>query len=936
MHSGGPRSSAGGSNSEYSAFTVRTESDDEQTELSYGNNNFSQRLMHNGSNEALQSGNSVEDQGASKEHKKSWTQRRFSVQHILFIILANTTIFLAIGGIFMVYQRVAIPFAVQEKSESKQSIGRNLTEPCFTYEGVLRGEYFPNVGSMDWIAHPTDSNIDGLQIERLIGTIMISSISDSNWFRILANKEDLNSAFGGKDFSYNSYKVSPDWEFILFETNHKKIWRHSYTSEYYVYNIKSKALKLLTTYKSDKVQMAQWAPKGHKISFVIENNLYLSDTETIIQVTDTGSPSVFNGVSDWIYEEEVLEDSLAHWWSPDAESIAYLSLNDTDVPIFTYSLYHAENHTNVYPEDIKLHYPKAGYTNPTVAVYVYHPDFKSQQPKSEFNHIEAFHNTAAGKAPMQVAIPEPRFNSDDVFVTQVTWTTTTHSNLLIRTMNRVQDHMRVYLSKIDGPESQNTGVHTTMTREWNTNEKDGDGSWIDTTHQLTYVEPNTSLGLPEGYIDFVQNGDYLHLGYFTPLSAAVPKVFLTNGTWDVLDNTVSIDSKKGLLYYSSTANSSTQKNTYSIRLSDIIAVSTHGSLETPVSQPITQGHWNVLDESIKKQGQRDGSYTTSLSPGGNYIFVSYNGPSYPWSVVRRVDPSTLRVDPNFEKVISKNTDLAKKYASCGLPTVRYTTIKVGDYELNAKEIRPPNFDENAKNKYGVLFQVYGGPNSQLVTQDYSSDWHNAIAAQTSEPDMPFIVMVVDGRGTAHKGRSFRTVISRQLGTVEAQDQIKAAKYMQSLPYVNPDRIAIWGWSFGGHLTLRCLEAAPEVFKVGMSVAPVTNWRLYDSAYTERYLKTPQMNPHGYDDTRIHNYSSFHKTRLLIQHGTGDDNVHFQNTLDFVDRLQNANVKTFDMAVYTDSDHSIYTDNARSILYNRLTKFLFSSFKEIEAGSSSQK
>ncbi|KAJ2640705.1 Dipeptidyl peptidase 4 [Coemansia sp. RSA 1287] len=249
--------------------------------------------------------------------------------------------------------------------------------------------------------------------------------------------------------------------------------------------------------------------------------------------------------------------------------------------------------------------------------------------------------------------------------------------------------------------------------------------------------------------------------------------------------------------------------------------------------------------------------------------------------------------------------------------------------MNAMATYPPNFDRSAKAKYGVLIHVYGGPNSQQVSQAFSLDWMSALASQRDVPDMPWIIVRVDGRGTGYRGRRFRSAISRQLGLLEPADQAAAARHFQSQTFVNPHRMAIWGWSYGGYTTARAIERHSDVFRVGMSVAPVSSWRFYDSVYTERYMKTPQANDAGYDASTIANVTGFRSARFLVQHGSGDDNVHLQNTMALADLLESNNVPGFEMAVYPDSDHSIYTHGVRPALYARMVNFLFRSFHELE-------
>ena len=235
--------------------------------------------------------------------------------------------------------------------------------------------------------------------------------------------------------------------------------------------------------------------------------------------------------------------------------------------------------------------------------------------------------------------------------------------------------------------------------------------------------------------------------------------------------------------------------------------------------------------------------------------------------------------------------------------------------MNGWMIKPVDFDP-AK-KYPVLMHVYGGPGSQTVKNDFMGFnyfWHQMLAQKG------YIVVSIDNRGTGGRGEAFKKCTYGQLGKLEAEDQIAGAKYLGTQSYVDKDRIGIWGWSFGGYMTSLCLATGDGVFKMGIAVAPVTTWRFYDTIYTERYLKTPQLNPSGYDDNSPIQHGKTFKGNYLLVHGTADDNVHFQNSVDWSSALINAN-KPFDMAYYPNKNHGIYGGPTRFHLYNKMTDFV---------------
>ena len=213
--------------------------------------------------------------------------------------------------------------------------------------------------------------------------------------------------------------------------------------------------------------------------------------------------------------------------------------------------------------------------------------------------------------------------------------------------------------------------------------------------------------------------------------------------------------------------------------------------------------------------------------------------------------------------------------------------------------------------------VYGGPGAQTVTNQY--DGFNYFYYQTLA-NQGYIIASVDNRGTGARGRDFRTVTYQELGKYEVEDQISTAKYLQSLSYVDGDRIGIWGWSYGGYMSSLCITKGAEVFKMAIAVAPVTNWRFYDSIYTERYMRTPQENPDGYDNNSPINHVGKLEGKYLLIHGGADDNVHLQNTMRMTEALVQAN-KQFDLFIYPDKNHGISGGNTRFHLYTKMTNFI---------------
>ena len=220
-------------------------------------------------------------------------------------------------------------------------------------------------------------------------------------------------------------------------------------------------------------------------------------------------------------------------------------------------------------------------------------------------------------------------------------------------------------------------------------------------------------------------------------------------------------------------------------------------------------------------------------------------------------------------------------------------------------------------KYPVLFDIYGGPGSQTVHNQYDGyvgAWHQLLVQKG------YVVVSVDNRGTGARGRDFKKTTQLQLGKLETEDQIAAARYLASLPWVDAGRIGIWGWSFGGYLSTSCILKGNDVFKMAMAVAPVTNWKWYDTAYTERFMRTTKDNAKGYEDNSPVNFANQLRGDYLICHGVTDDNVHWQQTTEMINALIKAN-KQFETYYYPNRNHGIYGKNATRHLFTKLTEFV---------------
>ena len=354
---------------------------------------------------------------------------------------------------------------------------------------------------------------------------------------------------------------------------------------------------------------------------------------------------------------------------------------------------------------------------------------------------------------------------------------------------------------------------------------------------------------------------------------------LTKGNWDVT-SVYGYDETKKILYYQSAEASPLQR--------DIYALDAKGK-----KTRLTDG-----------KGTHEGSFTSTFS-----YFVD--------NASSNENPNTLTLRSSVGtsvRVIERNTQLAEKFKALQLPKKEFFNFTTTEnVKLNGWMLKPLNFDPSKK--YPVLLVQYSGPSSQEVLDKWDIDWEYYLSTKD------YVVVCVDGRGTNARGAEFRKCIYQQLGMLETKDQIETAKFLGQQSFIDKNRIGIWGWSYGGYMTLMAMTTGEKVFKTGISVAPVTDWRLYNSAYAERYMRRPQENFRGYEQSSVFPRVGKLEGNLLLVHGTADDNVHAQNSMLLTDSLV-ASDKQFEMQLYTDKNHSILGTQARRHLFTRMSEFLF--------------
>lgn len=422
-------------------------------------------------------------------------------------------------------------------------------------------------------------------------------------------------------------------------------------------------------------------------------------------------------------------------------------------------------------------------------------------------------------------------------------------------------------------------------------------TWIDAETGFSDLDVGQITYLKDGkhFVWISEKDGYRHL--YLHQNDGTPVRPLTQGQWEVADFH---GIANGQVYFTGTLAHPTQRQLY----------------RYPMQSPNGTGPVQI--------SQGAGWHNINMSSDYSHYIDTYSNVSSPTTVTLH------RIDGQPVKVLQDNADLAETLNAYALPEPEFITVPgaAGD-ELNAWIIKPSNFNPNQT--YPLLLYVYGGPGSQTVRNAWGDTrqlWHTMLAEE-----LGIIVASVDNRGTGARGRAFKTATYKQLGVLEAQDQVAAAKHLGSMPYIDAERMAIWGWSYGGFMTLMSMMSGdgPDTFKAGVSVAPVSDWRQYDTIYTERFMSTPQKNEAGYEAGAPVNYADRLKAdqRLLMVHGDLDDNVHFQNFVHMVDALQKAN-KQFDLMMYPGRNHGIYGGNTRLHLHTKITDFLKTHLKDKNA------
>ncbi|XP_043930712.1 prolyl endopeptidase FAP isoform X2 [Protopterus annectens] len=670
---------------------------------------------------------------------------------------------------------------------------------------------------------------------------------ESGTTKDILNKTTLDSVNATYAF------FSHDLKYALLQCNYVKVWRYSYTATFHIYDLKQSVF-ITENPLPTKIQNIVWSPVGHKLAYVWKNNVFLKlePNSPSVQVTKNGEYNkIYNGIPDWVYEEEMFGSSNALWWSPSARFVAYAEFNDTDVPAIEYSFYGDMQ----YPETIHIPYPKAGSNNPIVRVFV----VDSQ------NVMET--------SVREIQVPSMLASSDH-YLSWVTWVT--DERISVKWVKRIQNVSMLAIYDL----KENSNWECPQNQQHIETSKTG---WIGVFFPSVpwFSSDNVSY-----YEIFSDKAGYKHIYYINgSMENAVP---LTTGKWEVIYIVMLTDDS---LYYIS--------NEFQDRPSTRHIFKLNLKKNNPKAECIT---CILRDERCKY-------YTASFSKFGKYYILNCYGPGVPiFTLHHSKDNKELEILEDNKNL----TELLKRYH---MPTVERNTIEVNGLTLWYQMILPPNFDK--RKKYPLLIYTYAGPGTQLVRETYLNTWEVYLASTEG-----IIVASVDGRGSSNRGDHIMHAVYRRLGTYEIEDQISATKKFIEMGFIDKEKVAIWGWSYGGYVTSLALSAGTGVFKCGMAVAPVSDWRYYASIYTERYmgLPTESDNLEAYENSTVMSRAqNFRMVDYLLIHGTADDNVHFQQAAQISKALVEAQVD-FQAMWYTDKDHGL-PGLALNHVYIHMTHFL---------------
>uniref|UniRef100_A0A8C0UEV1 A-type potassium channel modulatory protein DPP6 n=1 Tax=Cyanistes caeruleus TaxID=156563 RepID=A0A8C0UEV1_CYACU len=597
-----------------------------------------------------------------------------------------------------------------------------------------------------------------------------------------------------------------------------------------------------------KLQYAGWGPKGQQLIFIFENNIYYCAHvgKQAIRVVSTGKEGViFNGLSDWLYEEEILKTHIAHWWSPDGTRLAYATINASRVPTMEIPIY-------------------TGILYPTVKTYHY-PKSPCERPQQSSPHPIQWEGPTHD---LEMTPPDDQ-RMRDYYITMVKWATST--KVAVNWLNRAQNVS--ILTLCDATTGVCTKVGQMCTNEEPIFSRDG--------RKFFFVR-----AIPQG-----GRGHFYHIAMSSsqPNSSNDDLQAITSGDWDVT-KILAYDEKRQKIYFHSTEDSPRRRHLYS--------ASTNGNFNRRCLS------CDLIENCTY--------FSASFSHNLEYFLLTCEGMC--WALLLQ-----LCLREIFELEVNENVQLAVNDRQ--MPKVEYMEIKIDDYRLPMQILKPATFADTAH--YPLLLVVDGTPGSQIVTERFEVTWESVMVSSHNA-----IVLKFDGRGSGFQGAKLLHEVKRRLGLLEEKDQLEAVRTMLQEHFIDKTRVGVFGKDYGGYLSTYMLPAGEDnqVFTCGAALSPVTDFRLYASAFSERYLGLHGVDNRAYEISKLsHRVSLLKEQTFLIIHATADEKIHFQHTTDLITHLIRAKAN-YSLQIYPDQSHYFGNAAFEQHLYQSIVNFFVECFQ----------
>ncbi|XP_059485201.1 inactive dipeptidyl peptidase 10-like isoform X3 [Neocloeon triangulifer] len=709
-----------------------------------------------------------------------------------------------------------------------------------------------------------------------------------------------NSTF--RQLNAVNFSVSSDLNYVLLVSDVKKVYRYSTEARYSIYEVTTENHFPLKSEEDGEnehphLQQVQWSPRGNALAFVYKNDVFFrpaANNADTVRVSSSGQPGVvFNGVPDWLYEEEILKSARAFWFSKDGAMLLFATFNDTAVGEMQFSWYGGLAEKLPYPKMKSLRYPKAGTANPEVSLYV-----------ADLSAV----GSASRQANQVVNIkPTATVADQEHYFTAVAWAGA--RQVAVVWMNRRQNMSVVSICSAPSWQCEDSHVERQVGR-----------GWVELYEAPLFAEDGASyvVRLP------VLDGDAGRFQHVNQISVAAKRVTaLTHGTYEVT-SILAWDAESHYVYFMAAPEGKPgQRHLY--RVLDQNASSTAERRKECLTCPEVVGVINITDSDYGPCLYSNAYF----SPTARFYVHECLGPEPP--VVWLVDAaSNLRV-----ALLDDHPSLRNTLATLALPRIKTFEVEIeGGYQAQVRLFLPPGLREYEEMSFPLVLHVDAAPGSQLVSERWGVEWGSYLASQRN-----FIVAEIDARGSGFQGDKLRHELYHKLGSVEIEDQIAVIKYLRdNLKYIDKEHLAVWGWSYGGFATAMILAQDEEVFRCGISVAPITSWIHYNSAFTERYMGLPNVtdNYRGYEESDVTKRAGNLREKLfLLIHGTADNNVHYQQSMMLIQALTAEGV-LFRHQTYPDEDHSF--SGVRGHMYKAMESFLDDcfgplDFEEWEIGTS---